>query len=79
MSVIFLIITALILFAVFLKTHSKHKTPAKAAIVNMLLGTATLILISPLADAPVNIYTMFTVLTLGIPGTILIAIGAIVM
>jgi hypothetical protein len=69
---IWLVIITIILFIVFLKTHSKHKSPAAAAIINMVLGVLSLSIAAPFADAAVNVYTVFTALTLGVPGTVLV-------
>ena len=67
-----IVITAIILFAVFLSTHSRHKTPAKSAIANMVLGVLSLVLFAPILSVSVNVYTVFTALTLGLPGTALV-------
>jgi len=70
-----LIVTAIVLFAVFLKTHSRRKKPAKAAIINMILGSSSLVLSAAVFSAAVNVYTMFVALTLGVPGTVLVVLG----
>jgi hypothetical protein len=71
-------VIALVMFAVFLRAHSKHKSPAKAAISNMVLGVLSLALFAPIVSAAVNVYTVFVALTLGIPGTALVVLGSIV-
>jgi len=76
---IILIITAVILFAVFIKAHSRRKSPARAAIANMVLGTLLLVLVSPLIDSAINIYTMFAALTLGIPGVVVVVAGKVLL
>ena len=74
-----IIISAIILFAVFLFSHSRHKTPAKAAVANMVLGVLSLVLFAPIVSGAVNIYTVFTVLTLGLPGTVLVILGSVLV
>jgi hypothetical protein len=74
MNIILLIMIAAVLFAVFLKIHSRHKSPAKAAIANMIIGVLTLAVIAPIASLTVNVYTVFLSLTLGIPGTALVVV-----
>ena len=76
---VILIILAVVLLGAFLVLHSKHKSPAKAAIANMVLGAASLVLIAPLVSAAVNLYTVFTALTLGLPGTLLVALGTVLL
>jgi len=74
------IITGIILFAVFMRTHSKHRRPALAAIANMLLGTAGLIAASMIfGGIRVNIYTVFAALTLGLPGAAAITIVKLII
>jgi len=65
------------MFAVFISVHAKHKNPLKAAAGNMILGTLSLMLAARIIGVPVNLYTMFTALTLGMPGTVLAAIGTL--
>jgi low temperature requirement protein LtrA len=72
-NVIFIIIAA-ILLAVFMRAHFRHKSPAKAAVSNMILGAAALVLITPIATVAVNVYTVFAALTLGVPGVVLLQI-----
>jgi hypothetical protein len=71
-------VLAIVLFAGFLKLHSRHRRPLKAAVANMILGVSTLILAAPLAEAAVNLYTVFLVLTLGVPGTMLVIVGTLI-
>ncbi|MCL2037278.1 MAG: hypothetical protein FWG83_07855, partial [Oscillospiraceae bacterium] len=61
-----LIITAIVLFIIFLKTHSKHKKPVQAATANMIMGVVSLVLASSIFSVTVNVYTVFISLTLGI-------------
>jgi hypothetical protein len=73
-SVLIAIILAVVLFSVFMILHCRHKSPAKAAVMNMLLGVLSLAVSAPLFGAAVNVYTVFTALTLGVPGTVLVAV-----
>ena len=75
MNIVVLVIVAIVLFAVFLKTHSKHKSPARSAIMNMALGVLSLSIVAPLISVTVSVYTVFVTLTLGVPGTLLVVIG----
>ncbi|MCL2633731.1 MAG: hypothetical protein FWD34_04365 [Oscillospiraceae bacterium] len=77
--IVLVIITAIVLFAVFMKTHSLHKKPLQTAIVNMLLSTGTLLAVSAFLPVNVNIYTMFIALTLGIPGNVLVILGTLLL
>jgi hypothetical protein len=72
------VILAAVLFAGFMYLHSRHRKPLKAAVANMILGVATLILAAPFASASVNLYTVFISLTLGVPGTILVVLEALI-
>jgi len=70
------IIVGAALFAVFMKTHARHRSPAKAAVTNMLLGAGSLCAASLfLGGISVNLFTTFAALTLGLPGTALIILG----
>ncbi|MCL2754931.1 MAG: hypothetical protein FWD35_04355 [Oscillospiraceae bacterium] len=73
------ITTAVILFFAFLSLHSRHRKPAAAACVNMILGAGTLILAAPLAGVAVNLYTLFAALTLGVPGTVAVVLGTLIL
>jgi predicted membrane channel-forming protein YqfA (hemolysin III family) len=75
---VLLILLAVALFAVFMRAHSRHKTPAKAAVVNMILGVLTLAVIAPILSVAVNWFTVFVALTLGVPGTALITLVALI-
>jgi amino acid transporter len=74
-----MIITAITLFIIFMRLHSQHRKPAKAAIANMVLGVSALILIAPLTSVAINVYTVFTVLTLGVPGALLITLAGVLV
>ncbi|MCL2036240.1 MAG: hypothetical protein FWG83_02485 [Oscillospiraceae bacterium] len=78
MTLIAVAVIAVILFALFLKIHSRHKEPSKAALANMFLGVLSLIFVAPLVSASVNFCTVFTSLTLGLPGTTLVAIMSLI-
>jgi len=70
------IITGALLFAVFMKIHARHRTPAKAAVFNMLAGTAALCAAAFMfGGIRVNVFTEFAALTLGLPGVALIMLG----
>ena len=72
-----IIIVFVILSGIFIKLHSKHKKPLRAAVGNMVLGTASLLTASILLSVKVNMFTMFISLTLGVPGTILVVLGTV--
>ena len=74
-----LIILGAILFIVFIKAHSRHKKPLRAAVISMVPGVLSLVLIAPVISLPVNVYTVFVSLTLGIAGTALTAIGSVLV
>ena len=71
MDILVLILVMIVLFAVFIKTHSRHRFPARIAVANMLLGTVTLAGVSVVFSVTVNFYTTFLSLTLGVPGVLL--------
>jgi len=79
MSNLIIIITAIILFAIFFIAHSQHKTPAKSAVANMVLGVLSLVLFAPILSVSVNIYTVFAALTLGLPGTALVVLCSVLI
>ena len=66
-------------FTFFIILHSRHKKPLPAAIANMVLGISGLILIAAFIPVSVNIYTVFTALTLSLPGVILVALGTLLL
>jgi hypothetical protein len=74
MNIIILILSAVVLFSVFLAAHSRHRSPAKSAIVNMVTGVLSLAIIAPIASVAVNLFTVFAALTLGVPGTALVVV-----
>jgi hypothetical protein len=76
---IVLIITAIVLFIVFIRTHSRHRRPGFAAVANMALGVGALVLFAPLTSASVNLLTVFAALTLGLPGVALVLLGSVVL
>ena len=77
MQIIITGLVLLILFTIFLKVHSRHKKPLKAAVINMFAGVSALVLVAPLASAAVNVYTVFTALALGVPGAVLVVLGSV--
>jgi hypothetical protein len=72
------VIAALVLFAVFMKLHSRHRKPLKAAAANMVLGVATLLLAASLVSAAIDFRTVFVALTLGVPGTVLVVLETLI-
>jgi membrane protein CcdC involved in cytochrome C biogenesis len=74
MSIIITILVGLALFILFIKAHSRHKHPAKVAIVNMIFGVLSLAIVAPFVQASVNVYAVFTALTLGVPGAVAVAV-----
>ena len=72
-------IVAIALFALFLRVHSRQKRPAKSAILHMSLGSAGLVIAAIVTPVAVNVYTMFAALTLGIPGTVLVVLGNLLL
>ncbi|MCL2086626.1 MAG: pro-sigmaK processing inhibitor BofA family protein [Oscillospiraceae bacterium] len=67
---------ALLIF--FINVCMKHKKPVKAALVNMILGCVGLLIASYLLKGfgvflMVNVFTVFTALSLGLPGVFMLA------
>jgi hypothetical protein len=45
----------------------------------MITGVLSLMVIAPVVSAEVNVWTVFTALTLGVPGTVLVILGRFFM
>jgi len=75
-----LIIAGIILVSLFMKTHARHRSPAKAAVVNMMPYTEALFAAAAFfGTVRVNMYTVFVALTLGLPGTCAITLGGLLL
>ncbi|MDR1753799.1 MAG: pro-sigmaK processing inhibitor BofA family protein [Eubacterium sp.] len=70
-----LLIFPAILPIFFISVSMKHKNPVRAAVLNMILGVAGLIAASFILKALgmtlfINFFTVFSALTLGLPGVV---------
>jgi len=78
--VIAVIVAGIALFSVFMSSHARHRSPARAAVLNMLLGIASLVAAAALfGGIKVNLFTAFAALTLGLPGAGLIVLGSLLL